>query len=144
MMAVQVGGDMPFIDEPFVKIDWDGQLRAIVAEWKGIARGETYRAALDRSLELVRQHHARRWLGDMLEASGVMSQEDSDWLARDWFPRLLAAGGRRFAVVMPPQTLAAMQMNRLKREIAAENDPDAFITRYFDNLDEARAWLAAR
>jgi hypothetical protein len=134
---------MPFIDEPFVKIDWDEKSRCIVADWKGIGRGATYRAALDRSLELVRKYRARNWLAIMLEAQGVMAQDDAEWLRVDWFPRLLAAGGRRFAIVLPAQALAAMQLNRIKREIdASKPDPDAFLNRYFDDLAEARAWLA--
>ena len=117
---------MPFIDEPFVKIDWDAKSQSIVADWKGVGRGAAYRAALDRSLELVR------------------TLADAEWLRVDWFPRLLAAGGRRFAVVLPPQALAALQLNRIKREIdAGKPNPEAFLNRYFDDLAEARAWLAA-
>jgi hypothetical protein len=134
---------MPFVDETFVKIDWDETTQCIVADWKGVGRGPAYRAALDRSLELVRRHRARKWLAIMLHAAGVMAPDDAEWLRVDWFPRLLAAGGRRFAVVLPAQALASMQLNRIKREIDAEKkDPDAFLNRYFDNLDEARAWLA--
>jgi hypothetical protein len=135
---------MPFIDESFVKIDWDEQRQCIVADWKGIGRGEAYRSALDRSLELVRMHRARRWLGIMLEASGTMSPEDTKWLKDDWFPRLLEAGGRKIAIVLPAQALVALQMNRLKREIDAEKpDPEAFLNRYFDNVEEAEAWLTS-
>jgi hypothetical protein len=134
---------MSFIDEPFVKIDWDEKSKCIVADWKGVGRGAAYRAALDRSLDLVRKHHAKKWLAIMLDASGVMSPEDSEWLRVDWFPRLLAAGGRRFAIVLPPQALAAMQLNRIKREIDAEKEsPDAFLNRYFDDVTKARTWLA--
>ena len=71
---------MPFIDEPFVKIDWDEKTQCIVADWKGVGRGTAYRSALDRSLELVRKHKARKWLGIMLETSGVMAPEDAEWL----------------------------------------------------------------
>jgi hypothetical protein len=79
----------------------------------------------------------------MLDVTGVLSPEDSEWLVQDWFPRLLAAGGRRFAIVIPPSALAAMQLNRQKREIDSEKtDPTAFQNRYFDNVPEARAWLA--
>src|SRR5260370_26048815 len=109
---------MAFIDLPFVKIDWDEPSRSVVAEWRGpIGRGEAYRAALDKSLELVRTRAARRWLAVMLDSTGVLSPDDSTWLVRDWFPRLLALGAKRFAIVVPPQALAAMQLNRLKREI---------------------------
>jgi hypothetical protein len=137
---------MAFIDEPFVQIDWDEPGQCIRADWKGaVGRGEPYRAALDRSLALVRKYNARNWLAVMLESSGVMTPEDTEWLRVDWFPRLLAAGGRRFAVVIPAQALAALQLNRIKREIDAEKkDPNAFLNRYFDNIPEARAWLAAR
>jgi hypothetical protein len=135
---------MPFIDEAFVRIDWDEKAQCIVADWKGVGRGAAYRGALDRSLELVRKHGARRWLGNMLEAAGPLAPEDAEWLRIDWFPRLLKAGGRRFAVVLPPQAIAALQLNRIKREIdIGKKDPDAFENRYFDNLAEARAWLAA-
>ena len=134
---------MPFIDESFVKIDWDEQNQCIVADWKGIGRGGAYRAALDKSLELVKKHKARRWLGIMLEANGVMAPEDAAWLKDDWFPRLLAAGGRRFAVVLPGPALSALQLNRIKREIdAGKPDPNAFLNRYFDNVADARKWLA--
>jgi hypothetical protein len=133
---------MPVIDEPFVKIAWDEKGQWIFADWKGtIGTGAAYRGALDRSLELVRKHRARRWLANMLESTGVMAPDDAEWLRADWFPRLLAAGGRRFAVVMPAQAIATLQLNRIKREIAAENDPNAFVNRYFDNLPEARTWL---
>ena len=134
---------MPFIDESFVKIDWSEEDECIVADWKGVGRGAEYRAALDRSLELVRRRKARRWLAIMVEAQGVMAPEDTEWLVHDWFPRLLALGAKRFAVVLPPQALAAMQLNRLKREIDEEKEsPDAFRNRYFDDVDKARAWLA--
>jgi hypothetical protein len=135
---------MPFIDEPFVKIDYEEASQSVVADWRGpIGRGPGYRSALDRSLELVKARGAKRWLGNMLESTGVMSPEDSSWLVNDWFPRLLATGAKRFAVVIPPQALAAMQLNRLKRDIDAEKEsPDVFQNRYFDNLAEARAWLA--
>jgi hypothetical protein len=134
---------MAFVDESFVKIDWDEKSGWVVADWKGIGRGAAYRAALDRSLELVRKHKARKWLAIMLEAAGVMAPDDAEWMRVDWFPRLLAEGGRRFAIVIPPQALEAMQMNRIKREIDREKpDPDAFANRYFDNVDEARRWLS--
>ncbi len=134
---------MPFIDEPFVKIDWEESTKAVVADWKGpIARGPAYRKVLDRSLELVKAKNAKRWLGNMLDSTGVMSPEDSTWLVNDWFPRLLGLGAKRFAVVIPPQALAAMQLNRLKRDIDAEKESaEVFQNRYFDNLAEARAWL---
>ncbi len=135
---------MPFIDEPYVKIDYEETIKSIVAVWRGpIGRGPGYRAALDRALELVKARSARGWLADMLESTGVMSPEDSSWLVNDWFPRLLATGAKRFAVVIPPQALAAMQLNRLKRDVDAEKEsPDVFANRYFDNLAEARAWVA--
>jgi hypothetical protein len=134
---------MPFIDEPFVQIDWDEKSQAIVAEWKGSARGEAYRSALDRSLELVRRHKARRWLAIMLESTGVLPPEDAEWLQHDWFPRLLAAGGRRFAIVLPAAGLAALQLNRIKKSIDEEKDDvHTFANRYFDDVKKARAWLA--
>jgi hypothetical protein len=134
---------MPFIDEPFVKIDWDEKGQCVVADWVGAGRGAPYRAALDRSLDLVKKHKARRWLAIMHESSGVLPPEEADWMQRDWFPRLLAAGGRRFAIVVPKAALAALQLNRIKREIDSEKpDPDAFLNQYFDDVGEARAWLS--
>jgi hypothetical protein len=133
---------MAFIDEPFVRIDWDEANQCITAEWKGNAHGSVYRSVLDRSLDLVRKHKASRWLAIMVESSGVISPEDSAWLSGDWFPRLVSAGGRRFAIVLPPKGLAALQLNRIKREIdSSKDDPNAFANQYFDDVAVARAWL---
>jgi len=134
---------MAFIDEPFVRIDWDEECKCIVAEWKGNARASSvYRATLDRSLQLVKKHSASRWLAIMIESSGVISPEDTEWLQKDWFPRLIGAGGRRFAVVLPPKGLAALQLNRIKRDIDSDKaDPNAFANQYFDDVSIARAWL---
>ncbi len=45
-------------------------------------------------------------------------------------------------MVLPPQALAAMQLNRMKKEIDDDKEtPDVFQNRYFDNLAEARVWL---
>jgi hypothetical protein len=105
-------------------------------EWQGWARPAEFKAANDALVDAIKDHHGSRILGDSRQIK-VIQQSDQDWVNGDWFPRILAAGLTRMALVLPISSLAKMNIDDMVSRVAGRLD-----VAYFATLDEARAWLA--
>ena len=118
----------------FVK--WDKASRAAHMEWQGWARPAEFRAANDALFQAIKDHHGSKVLGDSRRIK-VIQQSDQDWVNQDWFPRMLAAGLTRMALVLPTSGLAKMNVDDLVGRVA-----DRLDVAYFATLEGARLWLA--
>jgi hypothetical protein len=67
----------------------------------------------------------------------AIKQSDRDWIVEEFFPRALAAGLRRVALVIPKNDLAMTTVDQLMHRLPAAEVEVA----YFPTVDEARAWL---
>jgi len=104
-------------------------------EWQGWAKPAEFRAANDALVQAIREHHGSRVLGDSRQIK-VIQKSDQDWINTDWFPRILAAGLNRMALVIPQSGLAKMNIDDMVTRVAGRLD-----TAYFATLAEARTWL---
>ncbi len=131
--------DRSYLDTPYVSVRWFGGGPWLVVEWKAWANSSEYRQAHETILVAFRRHRARRLLMDAAKAR-VISQEDQSWVAEDWTPRMLAAGCRWTAVVVPDKAL----MKTIVENIDTRIRDGSFVVGYFGTIDEARTWLSAR
>jgi hypothetical protein len=118
-------------------VRWDAESDAAHIEWQGWATPAEFRAANDALVLVIQEHGATRVLGDSAQIK-VIQKSDQDWANRDWFPRILAAGLTRMALVLPASGLAKMNIDDMVSRVAGRLD-----VAYFANLVEARAWLAS-
>ena len=125
-----------------IRISWDAKVECVVSEMEGFAEGEEYRNALEKGLESLELNRSRKWLGDMTRGS-LMSQDDAKWVQADWRPRAARAGLRWTALVMTNNALGKMQIDRMTRTVA-EYEGSSIETAYFDNQEEAKAWLQSQ
>jgi len=117
-------------------VKWDAQSQAAHMEWQGWAKPAEFQAANDALVEAIKDHHGSKVLGDS-RLIKVIQKSDQEWVNRDWFPRILAAGLTRMALVLPANGLAKMNIDDLVSRVA-----DRLDVAYFGTLAEARAWLA--
>jgi hypothetical protein len=82
------------------------------------------------------KYGAAKWLSDDRNNS-VLSPEDTEWSMNNWFPRAIQAGWKYWALVVPQDILA--QMN-LKEFVDSYFDQGLRIM-VFSNSDEAMKWL---
>ena len=68
-----------------------------------------------------------------------IQQSDQDWATGDWFPRVLAAGLTRMALVVPKSGLAQMNVEAIMSRVPGMKLDMA----YFATIEEAGLWLAA-
>jgi hypothetical protein len=126
-----------YFDLPGVAVvRWDAASQAAYVEWQGWAAPAEFRAANDALVQVITDHHSSKVLGDSRQVK-VIPTTDQEWVNRDWFPRILAAGLTRMALVLPASGLAKMNIDDLVSRVA-----DRLDMAYFATLDDARKWLA--
>ncbi len=127
---------MIYFDKPFLTIHWEEAEKTVRMEWKAFAQSAEFREGLEKGLELLIKKMTGRWLADMRKM-GVISVADQKWSNEDWFPRAVKGGVRFMALVMPTSALSSMGVRNIMNHVG--NIP--IETRYFDNVEEALAWL---
>ena len=128
--------DVYFKTPGVASVRWDPTARLVLVEWEGWADSAEFAALLDAEVRALSEHRASRLLADC-KRQKVLRPEDQERADKEWLPRALAAGLKRFAIVLPTSVLAAMNLqDRLGRVPSTTID-----IAYFDGVDEARAWL---
>jgi hypothetical protein len=127
------------IDEQSVSLKYHPDYKIVHHELRGFVYGARLRAVLDRGLELFEQNGASKWLSDD-RGNGPLTREDSEWCLNDWAPRVLKAGWKFWAVVMPVKVLGQLNMKRWIDTYAEKG----VTAQAFSDPDEAFDWLKAR
>lgn len=117
-------------------VKWDAPSQGAHIEWQGWAKPAEFRAANNALVQVIQDHRSTRILGDSRQIK-VIQQSDQEWVNRDWFPRILAAGLERMAMVLPESGLAKMNIDDMVGRVAGQLE-----VAYFPTLGEARKWLA--
>jgi hypothetical protein len=133
---MSLGPDVFFNVPGVAVVKWDPTLQAAHIEWQGWANPTEFAAANDAIIRALSGHHGSRALGDC-RSMKVIQESDQEWSSRDWFPRALAAGLRRMALVIPRSGLAAMNV----RDILSRIPGTKLDVAYFATVEEARTWL---
>jgi hypothetical protein len=126
---------MVHYNEDHLTVRYDERLDAVVMEWHEFAEGEQYRDGLDAGLELVEEKRAQNWLADLRDMETV-SEEDKQWSNEQWFPRALESSLEQMAIIQPESVVANMSVEDIMQEVGED-----LRSHYFDNRDEAEAWL---
>jgi hypothetical protein len=130
------GAEETYFNQPGVAVvRWDSPSQAAHMEWQGWAKPAEFRAANDALVQAIKDHRGSRVLGDS-RLIKVIQKSDQEWVNTDWFPRILAAGLTRMALVIPQSGLAKMNIDDMVSPVA-----DRLDVAYFATLAEARVWL---
>jgi hypothetical protein len=117
-------------------VRWDPELEAVVETWEGWANATEFTAMLDAGVQALFENHGSRWLADC-RRQRVLKAADQKRGNEEWLPKALAAGLKRFAVVLPESGLAKFNIQlHLKAATARQVE-----VAYFATADEARRWV---
>jgi stage II sporulation SpoAA-like protein len=130
-------GDNVYFDAPGVaSVRWDEDGQLVLVEWRGWANSTEFSALLEAEIVALRKHKGSRMLADCRRQKGL-SGSDQDRANNVWLPRALAAGLKRFAVVVPASGLAEANLKERLGKVRA----GALEIAYFATPEEAREWL---
>ena len=119
-------------------VRWEPEGQLVLVEWEGWSNSKEFAALLAAEIQALTEHHGSRLLADC-RRQRVLSPADQ---ARDkeWLPLAIAAGLRRFAIVLPTSGLAETNIrDRLGKEPGGTLE-----IAYFKTVDEARTWLIGK
>jgi len=127
-----------FFNRPGVAtVLWDPTLQAVTTEWHGWADRAEFIAVLESSLVALKTNHSSRGLVDS-RRQRALPWPDQQWVSEQWFPKALAAGLTRLALVIPENALAMMSIEDVVSRVRGTLD-----VAYFGTVAEAREWLTA-
>lgn len=101
--------------------------------------GEEFRAVANRWEEIVAEQGAERYVVNT-QAITAHDDEDKQWLAETWIPKLIDHGVRAGAGVFADSVIANMDMEQIESQLNAI-DP-GFEYRIFGSEADALAWLS--
>jgi stage II sporulation SpoAA-like protein len=118
-------------------VRWDHNADFVRVEWEGWANSDEFARLLQAEVTALKEHHGSRLLADCRRQK-VINPADQERANQEWVPRALAAGLKRFAVVIPSSALAEMNLRS-----ALDKIPGTTIeVGYFATVEEAEEWLA--
>ena len=128
--------DVYFNAPGIASVRWDPTGRLVLVEWEGWADSAEFAALLDAEVRALSEHRGSRLLADCRRQK-VLHPDDQERADKEWLPRALTAGLKRFAIVLPTSVLAAMNLQDRLGKVSSATLEIA----YFEGVDEARAWL---
>jgi stage II sporulation SpoAA-like protein len=132
------GRDDTYFSVPGVAtVRWDEPHQTVFVEWDGWANSAEFTALLDAEVRALQEHGGSRLLADC-RRQRVLNPADQERADREWTPRAIGAGLRRFAIVLPVSDMAAGHL----QERMGKVPPSAMQVAYFASVEEAREWLA--
>ncbi|MDQ6721822.1 MAG: hypothetical protein M3003_13645 [Candidatus Dormibacteraeota bacterium] len=90
-------------------VKWDRNGKLVLVEWEGWADSAEFAALLDAEVRALSGHRSSRLLADCRRQK-VLHPDDQERADKEWLPLALAAGLKRFAIVLPTSVLAAMNV----------------------------------
>jgi hypothetical protein len=116
---------------PFAKI--------IHHELRRFVHGEEFRRVLDLGLEELSRNCGAKWLSDD-RGNAPLKPADAEWALNDWAPRVMKAGWKYWAVLMPEKVTGKMNMRRWIETYSQQG----VTVDVFDDTEEALVWLETR
>lgn len=121
----------------FVEISFDTNNNWLHANWNGYQSDASVKEGCELILEALTRFNVSKVLNDNRQVLGIWTGV-ADWLARNWFPRMRAAGMKRFALIYSPS-----RMSQVSADAAMLlYDPDGRDVVGFYSESAAIGWLA--
>jgi len=123
-----------------VDIEFDEQGQFIYANWKGFQTVENVKFNAQKILDCMKQKKSSRVLNDNRLVTGPW-QGAAEWVAKEWFPQMFAAGMTHFALIQSTSVFSQLSAEKTLSETDSSWKTQGIRT--FDDLEQGRKWVAA-
>ena len=126
----------PLAHDEWIHAEYDGARHILRVAFTGETPSEVYRQRHEDLLGWFEQYTGKLLMDS--RAWGMIQAEDVDWMLEDWFPRALAAGHSRVALVQSESAFNDASVDIITDAFLGEG----FQKRKFRTVEDAEAWLA--
>jgi hypothetical protein len=127
------------IDTDYATLWYDTEKKIVHHKFHKYIYGPEFRNVLEKGLEVFKEKGAQKWLSDDRNNSALPA-EDGAWGQQDWTPRMLEAGWKYWAIVLPQKVIGQMNMQRF----IEDNAGLGLTMQAFTDPDEALKWLESQ
>jgi hypothetical protein len=126
-------------DNEFISIYYYPDKKIIHHEFHQRAKGQTLQDAFTAGAELMEKIQCEKWLSDDRKNS-VYAEEDRNWSATHFRPRVIKAGMKFWAVLLPEKAIGQLNM----REVIKVYEEKGVTIKIFQDAVEAMKWLESQ
>ncbi|NJL15185.1 MAG: hypothetical protein HC913_20715 [Microscillaceae bacterium] len=133
------------IDNRFTQVFFEGKNALLHNVYKPDSEWleeDSFKGLMNQIQELVEQHRPHLYLVNTLDFRFVMAPAMQEWMNQHYVPRLIAAGIKKYALIVPQAFITQLSIEQTVED-AREIHQDIFKIQYLATESEARAWLLA-
>jgi len=123
-------------DKVHCKIFHENDPNCIRLVWTGFSKPHDFQEACNFALDLLIKYQTDKLIVDNRDST-VVSKENQDWLAQEWYPKAYAKGYRSSAVILGDNALNQLSIKKIE-SVRTGGD---FNTKHFSDIAEAKQWL---
>jgi hypothetical protein len=120
-------------------IYFDNDLGFVVMEWIGYATSAQFREGTEYMLRVLKENNTTKVLADIRDMV-LIGIEDQHWLDNNFLPRAIQAGFTAIAIIRPLHYFNKVAVESVSYKV----DRNKLAINFFDNREEAIAWLRQR
>jgi hypothetical protein len=127
------------IDNEYITLWCYPEKKIIHHKFHKFIHRQAFRDGLNAGCEAMEKYGAEKWLSDD-RLNAALPQADVEWSRTDWFPRVMKAGWKYWALLPPEKIIGQMNMDRIVRDYSEKG----LTVKIFTDLDEAMTWLESQ
>ena len=124
------------LENEYITIWYHNSKKIVHHQFHKFTYGNPFQDGLSEGAAILEKNGAKKWLSDDRQ-NPVMKQEDMKWTSTVWRPRVIKAGWKYWAIILPEQIAGKMAMKKIVEEYADLG----VMVRIFSDSDEALNWL---
>jgi len=125
------------VDNEYVTLWYHPEHKVIHHQFHKYTYGEALREAFTEGAKLMEKYGAKKWLSDDRKNS-ALTKEDMEWADTVWRPRVIKAGYKYWALVLPEKIVGQMNLKQIIKQKYANL---GITVELFNGPDEAMQWL---
>ncbi len=127
------------INEDYMSLWFHPDLKIVHHKIKKPLPAGEFKRLLTTGADCLENNRCTKWLSDDSDVVAI-AKEDNKWGDENWAPRVIKAGFKYWAVVMPKSALGSLMLKRFVNEYR-----DRGVTvEAFDSVDAAVKWLGTK
>ena len=127
------------LDNEYATLFFHQESKIVHHRVKKFIHGERLRELLTKGCETLKKNLGTKWLSDDTN-NGPLSKDDEAWAKTSWFPSVVKAGWKSWALVLPAALIAQMNMKKFTDDYAKAG----ITVQVFSDPKQAMAWLESK
>jgi len=128
-------------DDKYMSVTHDEEKNVFFHVWKSTSETLTdgdFLKQLDIFKKMIVSNKPKALCADMRQFLYIMSPEIQKLTGEDFFPAIISVGVKKYALTVSADVFTQVSVE----QTIAEEKEQRFVTKYFDNIEEAKKWAS--